>query len=73
MTDQPILDVETGQPMVQRATDPVINPNYASPSDFAAQYPTPLDPTEIMALCEEVSLLNAIPTVRTNLSAHTWR
>ena len=43
---------------IQRTTDPVILPQpYASPADFSAQYPTPLDPTELIAMCEEVSLL----------------
>lgn len=58
---------------VARATDPVISPNYSTPGDFSAQYPTPLDPTEFIAMCEEVSLLQAIPEIRTSLKQHTWR
>jgi len=59
---------------VSKTTDPVILPQpYASPADFAAQYPTPLDPTEIIDMCEEVNLLRAIPEIGTSLSAHTWR
>ncbi|MBC8552615.1 MAG: hypothetical protein H8D23_23545 [Candidatus Brocadiales bacterium] len=59
---------------VQRTTDPVILPQpYASPADFSAQYPTPLDPTEVIAMCEEVTLLQAIPEVGTSLQQHTWR
>ena len=59
---------------VVRATDPVTLPQpYASPADFAAQYPTPLDPTEFLAMCEEVSLLQTIPEVGTSLKQHTWR
>ena len=68
-----VLDLETGGQMVERATDPLINPAYVQPVDFTAQYPTPLDTTEILRLCEEVSLLQAIPTQRTNLSVFTWR
>ena len=49
------------EPMVARATDPVISPAYAVPGDFAAQYPTPLDPTEIIAMCEEITLWQALP------------
>ena len=54
------LNLETGRSMeaaeIQRTTDPVILPQpYASPADFSAQYPTPLDPTELIAMCEEVS------------------
>jgi hypothetical protein len=59
---------------VERTTDPVILPQpYASPADFAAQYPTPLDPTEILAMCEEISVWQAIPEQMTQLKEHTWR
>ena len=45
--------------MVTKATDPVITPQpYVAPTDFAAQYPQPLDPTEILTLCEEIGVLN---------------
>jgi len=59
---------------VQKTTDPVILPQpYSQPADFAAQYPTPLDPTEILDLCEEISLLQALPEEPTQLNAHLWR
>ena len=49
MDGENVLNPSTGE--VFRATDPVILPQpYASPADFAAQYPTPLDPTEIIAM-----------------------
>lgn len=62
------------QAMVMRATDPVmmIQP-YVSPTDFAAQYPTPLNTTEIIAMCEELGAWQAIPEERTQLKAETWR
>lgn len=61
-------------PVVQRSTDPVILPQpYSKPADFTAQYPTPLDTTEILADCEEVTLLQAIPEERTALNAYNWR
>src|SRR3990167_4407848 len=61
-------------PVVTRATDPLILPQpYVQPGDFAAQYPQPLDPTEIIAMCEEVTLLQALPEVQTALNAETWR
>lgn len=54
--------------------DPVITPQpYASPADFAAQYPTPLDPNEVIAMCSEVTLLGVIPDEETALKEHTWR
>ena len=59
---------------IQKTTDPVILPQpYAQPADYAAQYPTPLDPTEIMNLCEEITLLQALPEESTALSAYLWR
>lgn len=58
---------------VSRADDPVIVPDYSSPADFTAQYPNILDPTEILKKCEEVSLLQFIPEVRTGLKVYTWR
>lgn len=58
----------------ERATDPVILPQpYSTPGDFAAQYPTPLDPTEIIAMCEELSIWQALPEETTALKEHTWR
>jgi hypothetical protein len=58
---------------VNRSTDPVMTPAYALPADFVGQYPQPMDPTELLALCEEVSLLQQIPEQRTGLKAHLWR
>jgi hypothetical protein len=77
----PVLDLGSGgrgaympEPFVARATDPVILPQpYVAPTDFAAQYPQPLDPTEIIAMCEEVSLWQALPEEMTALNAHMWR
>jgi len=58
----------------QRATDPVILPQpYAKPADFDAQYPTPLDPTEIIAMCEEITMWQSLPEETTALKQHTWR
>lgn len=59
---------------VAKTTDPLILPQpYSSPADFAAQYPQPLDTTEIIDMCEEVNLLRSIPEVGTSLKAETWR
>jgi len=58
----------------ERSTDPVILPQpYVTPTDFAAQYPQPLDPTEILIMCEEVALLKFIPQKGTSLNGETWR
>ena len=61
-----------GDPLVQRATDPVVT-NVATPIDFAAQFPPPLDPTEVITMCEEINLLNSIPERPTGLKEEIWR
>jgi hypothetical protein len=55
-------------------TDPVVllQP-YAQPADFAAQYPQPLDPTEILTLCEEIMVWQTLPEVVTPTNADSWR
>ena len=58
--------------VVTRATDPVIS-NAALPADFAAQYPTPLDTTEILAMCEETNLWRNLPEKPTGLKEETYR
>src|SRR6185369_12958645 len=75
MMDEPILNVgedAAQNPVVTRATDPVIS-NAALPADFAAQYPTPLDTTEIIAMCEETTLWRDLPERPTGLKQETWR
>lgn len=81
LTGEKVLDPATGKPfvagqpeLVQRATDPLILPQpYSQPTDFTAQYPVPLDTTEIIDKCEEVNLLRAIPEVPYSLNSYTWR
>jgi len=76
MEGETVLNLGAGveKAFVAKTTDPLILPQpYASPADFAAQYPTPLDPTEIIAMCEEVTALQAIPEQVTALKSHTWR
>ena len=67
-----VLDAANGGAFVARATDPTVT-NVATPGDFTAQFPTPLDPTEILAMCEEVTLVQALPERRTGLKQVTWR
>ncbi len=76
LAGEEVLDLGAGgtKAFVSRTTDPVILPQpYASPADFAAQYPTPLDPLEVISMCEEVSLWQAIPEEMTSLQQYTWR
>ena len=80
MSEQ-ILDVSTNKSfapepaqVVQRATDPVLYPTtYSTPGDFAGQFPQPLDPTEILTMCEEITLWKYLPEKRTPLNGETWR
>jgi len=56
-----------------KATDPVVSTTQAfTPSQFDFQYPQPLDPLEIMAVCEEVGVLRAIPEKQTQLKVELW-
>lgn len=72
MAGEVALNLATNQPFVQGATDPAIS-NVATPADFTAQFPTPLDPTEILAMCEEISLWRTLPEQRTGLQQEIWR
>ena len=75
MSEQ-VLDMKDGssfnEAVVQRATDPVL-PSVITPADFAEQYPTPLDTTELLPFCEDITVWRAIPEQRTGLQAYTWR
>ncbi|MHA2246915.1 MAG: hypothetical protein ACXADY_18365 [Candidatus Hodarchaeales archaeon] len=57
---------------VQKATDPVVS-NVATPGDFAAQFPQPLNTNEIIAMCEEVNLWRSLPEIPNSLNAETYR
>ena len=65
-------DANVEKAFVSKATDPVVT-NVATPIDFAAQYPTPLNTEELVAMCEELGLWKAIPEIRTSLKEETWR
>jgi len=68
-----ILDLAGGGAFVNRATDPIFPIAPGTPIDFAAQFPQPLDTTELIAMCEELSLWRALPELPTSLKAETWR
>lgn len=71
----PAFVSEPAQPVQrgQSTSDPVLDPAYVQPADYTAQYPNPLDPLEILVLCEEITLWKALPEVRTQLSTYYWR
>jgi hypothetical protein len=59
--------------MVRRASDPIFPIAPSTPIDFVAQFPQPLDTTELVAMCEELSLWQNLPEQFTALKAETWR
>src|SRR5512138_1780287 len=79
MNGEVILNLGGGQErafqagVVQKANDPIMSPQPATPIDFAAQFPQPLDTTELVVMCEELGLWKAIPERPTSLKAETWR
>ena len=68
-----VQDLAQGGNFTERASDPNISPAYSTPADFAAQWATPLDPKEIVAMAEETSLYKYLPALKTNLKEETWR
>lgn len=65
-------DAAVEKAFVSKATDPVVS-NVATPGDFAAQFPNPLDTTELVTMCEELNTWRSIPEVFTGLKTYTWR
>lgn len=66
-------DGAVNKSFVSRANDPIMSPQAATPIDFAAQFPQPLDTTELVVMCEELGLWKALPELPTSLKAETWR
>lgn len=56
-----------------RATDPLIagTPPYRA-NDFTLEFGVPVDTTEIMALCEEISLYDGLPEVINGANTDSW-
>jgi hypothetical protein len=62
-----------GNQFVSRASDPLLSPAASTPGDFAAQFPQPLDTTELVVMCEELGMWKALPEKPTSLKSETWR
>jgi len=59
-----IRDVVRAATLQLRDTDPNIWPSPTpTPGDFANEFGVPVDPTEIIALCEELGLYTALPEI----------
>lgn len=65
-------DAAVEKAFVSKAADPVVS-NVGTPTDFAAQFPTPLDTTELVTMCEELNVWRSIPEKMTGLKTYTWR
>lgn len=58
---------------VERAVDPMILPQpYSRPTDFTTEFGVPVDTTEIIALCEEISMYNSLPEVINGSNTESW-
>lgn len=64
---------DNGKGFVSRATDGILVGAASTPIDFAAQFPQPLDTTELITMCEEISFYKALPELPTSLKSETWR
>ena len=59
--------------IIEKTTDPVFSHTQPlTPPTFNMQYPQPLDPLEVMALCEEISAVRNIPVRPIELKAEQW-
>jgi len=59
--------------LIEKTVDPVFSHTQPlQPPTMNMQYPQPLDPLEIMELCEEISAVRNIPVERTELHTELW-
>lgn len=59
--------------LIEKTADPVFTHTQPlTPQGYNMQYPLPLDPTEIMPLCEEISAVRNIPVVPIDLKNYQW-
>jgi len=57
-----------------RDTDPNVLPTpVPTPGDFATEFGTPVDPTELLVLCEELGLYTAFPEIVNGSRVESWR
>ena len=59
--------------LIEKTADPVFSHTQPlTPPTFNMQDPQPLDPLEVMALCEEISAVRNIPVKHTELKTELW-
>lgn len=67
-------EMKKGDLVEKTQTDPNILPQpYVQPTQFTAQYPQPLDPTEILDMCEEITVWKTLPEIVTDYNSDQWR
>jgi hypothetical protein len=72
--DQMAAENRSQTQIVQKGTDPLIGTQpVVSPADLAIEFGTPIDVTEIITLCEETGLYEAIPEVINGSQTENWR
>lgn len=74
IAEERIAEIQKSLMVQKTVTDPVVllQP-YVAPTDFAAEYPQPIDPTEILTLCDEISVYQALPEVVSDTNQDLWR
>lgn len=61
------------EPLTLKTADPVFSHTQPlTPPTFDMQYPQPLDPLEVMELCEEISAVRNIPVMPIDLKVELW-
>ena len=61
-----------GQVRQERDADPMFPNGVPTPGDYTTEFGVPLDTTEIITLCEEVGLYNALPEVTKGTKTESW-
>jgi hypothetical protein len=60
--------------IVEKANDPILRyPAALTPADFSFEFGTPIDTTELLTLCEETSMYEALPEVVNGSNTESWR
>lgn len=66
-------EVITKAEIIEKTADPVFSHTQPlTPPTFNMQYPQPLDPLEVMDLCEEISAVRNLPVQSTGLKHEQW-
>lgn len=59
--------------MELRSEDPMFPGGVPTPGDFLAEFPIPLDTTELITMCDETTLWRSLPEVTDDRNVVSWR